>query len=327
MMIKFISFLFSTQISCFHCFSNLKRGIRSVSLHSQNKQFLSHDRDLNFKNIIQSSENQKIKLVKKLQKERSARDLENKLVLEGLRLVSDAIHAGNIPNLVLCSDEFIETKQGDYFVDFLRKNAVTNIFFAKNTILKGCCDTQNPQGVVAVLQKPSLIFPRNPNVLMVCDNIQDPGNLGTLIRTAACVGVDGVVLLGNCCDLWSPKTLRATMGAVFRVPIQMHRKWGELKQILCDLRLKLYAADGGESVRYFDVDWTVPCALIVGSEANGLGQDIREDLSKGDITGISIPLMNGVESLNVGVAGAMILGEISRQNIQDGGPRCMDPCS
>mmetsp|Transcript_33961 Transcript_33961/g.44811 ORF Transcript_33961/g.44811 Transcript_33961/m.44811 type:complete len:373 (-) Transcript_33961:238-1356(-) len=263
--------------------------------------------------VIESAQNQHIKLIRKLQRNKRERERCGQLVLEGFKLVKDSIGAGFDPELILISEEFLIGKHGKAISEMLKENEQVPFYVAKDKLIKESCETKNPQGILAVLKKPTLKIPEKPSLLIICDNINDPGNLGTIVRTAASVPADGVVLLGSCCDVWSSKALRASMGTVFRIPIAHFESLNDLENYLADHPFKIYAATGDVESEYFDVDWKQSVGLVIGSEANGLGSPIRERMAAGEVEGVKIPLANGVESLNAGVAGSIILGEIIRQ--------------
>lgn len=174
---------------------------------------------------------------------------------------------------------------------------------------------------------------------MVCDSVQDPGNVGTLLRAAAGAGVHGVILSAGCADAWGLKALRAGMGAQLRLPVLTECAWPDIRQVLLErYGCTVCVADGdsegdsqGDSkgdgddgaiealqapdvsrrkaVEYWRHDWTQASALIVGSEGGGPCPEAHEIAS----TRVSIPMANGTESLNAAVAGAVILFEASRQ--------------
>ncbi|CAM9688382.1 unnamed protein product [Chrysoparadoxa australica] len=202
---------------------------------------------------------------------------------------------------------------------------------ATPTALARASETVTPQGVLAIVNKPSLAWPgsvgldgsASHGLTLVLDGIGEPGNLGTLCRTGAALGVDGIILLHQCVDVWGPKALRSSMGASFRVPITTADSWQEAKEFLNSKGTKnVYAADGAASARHFDIDWTQPTALVIGSEAAGLSDAVMDDMKREDksataggchVAGVGIPLASGIESLNAAAAGAVILGEACRQ--------------
>jgi TrmH family RNA methyltransferase len=166
--------------------------------------------------------------------------------------------------------------------------------------------TETPQGVLAVITIESLSLPKNPGLLLILDALNDPGNLGTILRTAAAAGIDGVLLGPGCVDAYNPKVVRSGMGAHLRLPIH-YKNWQEIARQVNDLVVYLAAAEG--EIHYSDVDWTVPSALIIGNEAHGGGQRARSLAEKK----IAIPMHQQAESLNAAVAAGIILFEGVRQ--------------
>ncbi|MGB1252652.1 MAG: TrmH family RNA methyltransferase, partial [Candidatus Promineifilaceae bacterium] len=148
-------------------------------------------------------------------------------------------------------------------------------------------------------------LPPRPNLLLILDQIQTPGNLGTMLRTAAAAGVDGVVLAPGCVDLFNPKVLRGSMGAHLRLGV-ISAEWGQIETLTNDLNV--YAAIVTSAINYTAPDWRQPSALIVGNEANGIGEQAKR-LSKG----VTIPMSAETESLNAAMASGIILFEASRQ--------------
>ena len=167
---------------------------------------------------------------------------------------------------------------------------------------------------MAIVQKPSISWPRKVSFVLICDGISDPGNMGTLLRTAAGAGVDGTLLMRGCADPWNPKTLRSGMGAHFIQPVATDMSWAQVDDHLTEWGCRVCAAEGGKqgAVPYYEMDWTRPTALVIGSEARGAGIEARRRAAQT----VSIPLDNGVESLNAAVAGAIIAFEVKRQRDQ-----------
>lgn len=148
-------------------------------------------------------------------------------------------------------------------------------------------------------------------MILICDGVSDPGNVGTLLRTAAGASADGVVLMHGCADPWSLKVIRSAMGAHFALPILSDVLWSQLDEKLVDWGCEVCVADSENkgAVPYYKVDWTRPKALVIGSEARGCGVEAQERATQK----VSIPLNPRVESLNAGVAGAVIAFEAKRQ--------------
>jgi TrmH family RNA methyltransferase len=167
-------------------------------------------------------------------------------------------------------------------------------------------DTETPSGVlavVAIVQNPP---PSNPDLLLILDRIADPGNMGTIVRTAAAAGVDAVLAGPGCVDIYNPKVVRSTMGALIRLPV-LSASWPEIEQLAADMTVWLAAADGRKT--YHQVDWRLPSALIIGSEADGAGPKAN-NLAHQTVT---IPISAQTESLNAAIAAGVILFEANRQ--------------
>jgi RNA methyltransferase, TrmH family len=167
-------------------------------------------------------------------------------------------------------------------------------------------DTRQPQGVVAVFAWPEL--PPRPGLRLVLDGIQDPGNVGTLLRSAEAAGVGLAICAPGSADPYSPKVLRAAMGAHFSLPLRVDADWEQIADELAACPL-VYAAEADASMPYYAADWRQPAALIIGGEARGVsaeGQALASHL-------ISIPMLGRAESLNAGVAGSILLFEALRQ--------------
>jgi TrmH family RNA methyltransferase len=166
-----------------------------------------------------------------------------------------------------------------------------------------------PQGVVALAQWPQ-IEPGRPGIMLVLDSIQDPGNLGTLLRSADAVDVAEVLCAKGTADIYSPKVVRAAMGAHFRLAIEQDLGWEQVGERLAFVD-HVYAADAAARMPYYAADWRQPAALLIGNEAHGLSDAARALAGKS----IGIPMRGQAESLNAAVAGSVILFEAQRQRM------------
>jgi TrmH family RNA methyltransferase len=167
--------------------------------------------------------------------------------------------------------------------------------------------TVTSQGVLAVLPIPKMEPPADPTLVLVLDRLRDPGNLGTLLRSAAAAGVELVMLTRGCADPWSPKTLRAGMGAHFRLSLHTQAGWPDIARRAG--RMQVWVADARGEAAYDEVDWVQPSVLIVGGETEGLSPDAIA-LAAGRL---AIPMYNQVDSLNAATAAAVVLFEAARQ--------------
>jgi len=178
-------------------------------------------------------------------------------------------------------------------------------------VIKAASDTETPQGILAILPLKPLLLPEEADFLIIADEIRDPGNLGTLLRTAQAAGADGFLLSPGTVDPFSPKVIRAGMGTHFRLPI-LSCSWEKIREITDGLTI--FGADMKEGSRIWDADLNLPLALILGGEAHGPGKHSR-DLAD---AWMHIPMTDGSESLNAAAAGAVLMFEVLRQRTQEG---------
>ncbi len=260
--------------------------------------------------MITSVHNPTAQSVRKLLAQAKERRVQGAFVIEGVRLSEEALLAGWEVQLVLFTDQLDQRGQA-VVEDFSAKGISTEQ--VSSGVMKAISDTETPQGILAVLPMKPLPFPRSPNFMLILDGISDPGNLGTILRSAAAAGVQGVLLTPGCADAWSPKVLRAGMGAHFHLPIQ-HQGWVELTQTLSKWgsTLQIFLADSAGGTTYTQADFRPPVALIVGGEASGAGE---QSLSLAAIK-VHIPMPGGSESLNAAVAASILLFEVQRQRNQ-----------
>lgn len=147
--------------------------------------------------------------------------------------------------------------------------------------------------------------------MLICDGVQDPGNLGTLLRSAAASGADAIATTAGSADVWGLKVLRAGMGAQFHVPVKGGMSWDELEVYAAQSELTLHVASGSKASRaHWSVDWRKPSGLVIGSEAWGASDEAMA-VCKGNL--VKIPMSANIESLNAGMAGTVVLFEASRQ--------------
>lgn len=257
---------------------------------------------------ITSNRNDRVKLVRALQSKPRSRRKEGKIVLEGVRLLGDALDSGVSPEFVFCQPE--QVAPGRPAHDLFQKVQAAGIecFAVPDEIMAEMSDTETPQGILGVLPKPSVALPSQPELVLVLDGLNIPGNLGSALRTAAAAGVDLVVLPPNTVDPYNPKVLRGAMGAHFRLPL-LQLRWAEIAARFDYLPAYIAAAGGTQA--HFEVDWQPPALVIIGGEAHG-PTDAAYHLST---TSIAIPMASGTESLNASVAAGVILYEIRRQRI------------
>ncbi|HKI54553.1 MAG TPA: RNA methyltransferase [Anaerolineales bacterium] len=252
--------------------------------------------------MITSSQNSKLKLVRALMGRAKERREANAFVVEGVRLIEDAINAGWQFQFALYSDGLSE--RGKALIETLSTKNI-EVDDVAGDLLQKLSDTENPQGILAVLESTSSPIPDSPNFILIPDQIRDPGNLGTLLRTAAATGVQAIFLPPETTDVFAPKIVRAGMGAHFRLSIHS-LTWEKIKTQTKDMDIYIADMDGTSC---WDSDLRKPLALIIGGEAEGASDEAQRLASQK----ISLPMAGNVESLNAGVAGSVLMFEVVRQ--------------
>lgn len=252
--------------------------------------------------MITSLNNDKVKHVRRLQADRRYRAREGAFVVEGTRWLADAVQQQVTPLALFYTTEW-RAQAGHAEILHQIDTAVQAV---SDEVMAAMSDTETPSGVLAILPMRSLPLPTQPGLLLILDEIRDPGNLGTMLRTAAAAGVDGVLLSPGCVDPYNPKAVRAGMGAHLRLPVYQ-QDWPEIAEASRGLQVWLATAEG--TLPYTAVNWRQPSALIVGSEAHGAGRAAAA-LASG---AIYIPMYAATESLNAAVAAGVILFEAARQ--------------
>jgi len=257
--------------------------------------------------MITSVQNPKIQWLRKLQSQSKFRRAEGAFVLEGVRLAEEALQAGWPALLVLHSEALSE--RGQAVVTGFAQRGVP-VEAATPAAFKAASDTETPQGLLVVLKLQPLPLPGSLNFVLIPDGVRDPGNLGTLLRTAAAAGAQAVLLPPGTTDAYAPKVLRAAMGAHFRLAV-LALDWAEIHQVLLARPhpLQIYLADAAQGLHHTQADLKIPLALIVGGEAAGASEQAIALTNQR----LHIPMPGGMESLNAAVAAAILMFEVVRQ--------------
>ncbi len=254
--------------------------------------------------MITSPTNDKVKMVRRLQNERRFRAQERVFVVEGDRWLAELVRHQIAPRHLF----FTAAWQATHAEILAQLAEFTHHpgLLVNETVMAAMSDTTTPPGVLAVVAIPNLPLPPQPSLLLILDAMNNPGNLGTMLRTAAAAGVDGVLLTPGSVDATNPKVVRGSMGALLRLPVHT-LSWAQIAEVVQGMTVWLAAVDAGEV--YTAVSWQPPSALIIGSEAGGAGQEAYQ-VAHGRVT---IPMHAATESLNAAVAAAVILFEVRRQ--------------
>lgn len=252
--------------------------------------------------IISSGSNRKIRYVEKLLKNRRFRNSEKKFAAEGIKITREAVSSG-AAEAVFLSDK---SECGEF-------DGFPEVFRVTENVFKKISDTVNSQGVVSICRMPVYshenILKNSDPLIIALDGLSDPGNLGTIVRTALGAGADGIIMSRETVDLFNPKVVRATMGAIFRVPFIYEDDLPEALLSLKSRNIRIFAtfpADGGE---YYKKDFTEASCIIIGNEANGISEDVKKISPEP----VNIPMSGGLESLNAAVSAAVLLYEARRQ--------------
>lgn len=254
---------------------------------------------------ITSAANSQVRYVRTLHKRR-VRYREGQYILEGHRLVSQVLQSGGALASVFVTAEYLRGEGADLIAHLPEGTPVWEV---SPDVLALMADTTTPQGVLAVA---SLPLPRPEaahaaTLLVVLDNLRDPGNLGTILRTCQAAGAEAVLLSRGCVDPYAPKVVRAGMGAHLAVSILPDLDWPEIGALLSGKQV--FLADARGEGTPWEVDWRRPSALIVGSEAHGPGEEAWR-LAQ---WALRLPMAGGAESLNAAIATAVFLFEARRQ--------------
>lgn len=257
--------------------------------------------------LITSPSNEKIKFARALahKKERAA---AQQFLIEGTRLIHEAVRAGEKPALVFYERATFQNDARSRALIVAWEKEKRQVYEVNAQVMRALSDTETPQGIAAVFPLPTPPSPPpTPPLTFILDRVRDPGNVGTMLRTAWAANVSRVLLAPETTDAFNPKVVRAAMGAHFYLPI-VSVSWDEIKEQLKNVP-RIYVSDAASEMAYTRADWSTPLALIVGGEAEGVSDDARKIAT----AKISIPMPGSAESLNAAVAAGILLFEVIRR--------------
>ncbi len=248
--------------------------------------------------MIISRTNDYVKHIKALS-QKKYRDEHSEFIVEGIKLVKEAIDEKlNIKKIIIC-EELYKDK-----IDF------ENIEYVSESVFNYISETKTPQGILAVIEQNKNIK-ISGNVIFALDNLQDPGNLGTIIRTLDCSGINSLILSNDSVDLYNSKVVRSTMGAIFRVNTLYVESLTEKLLELKKEGYKIIVTSLQASNYIYDLDLKQKCVVVIGNESKGISKNVMEIA---DIK-TKIPMLGKTESLNASVAASIIAYESVRQNM------------
>ena len=255
--------------------------------------------------MITSMSNNRVKQVVSLQQKAKERKERKCFVIEGLRLFEEA--PVELLQEVYVSEQYLDKVKDLKVLKKLPYEVVSADVFQRMS------DTKTPQGILAVVKMPEYtmeeILAVEDPLLVLLEDIQDPGNLGTMMRTSEGAGVNGVVMTRETVDLFNPKTVRSTMGSIFRVPFLYVDDMIQTIRLLHEKKIRTYAAHQKGEKFYDKLSYTSGCAFVIGNEGNGLKKETADAAD----TYLKIPMQGRLESLNAAVATALLVYEAARQ--------------
>lgn len=249
---------------------------------------------------ITSKDNAKIKNFIKLVSDKKYRKQTGLFVCEGEKVLNEAISWGIGINTLIMSEDFAGKNRANY------EQLDATVITVPQHLFEKISDTKSPQGVVfscPMMQDVDKNFFKTAKKIIILDNLQDPGNMGTIIRTGAAFGIDGIILLNNCVDHYSPKVIRSTMNAIFSIPVISMA----VSDCFDKINLPIYATyldDNSENIANADMR---ECAVIIGNESKGVSEQVVNYADKK----IIIPIKS-VESLNASVAASIVMWEMTK---------------
>ena len=259
--------------------------------------------------VITSKDNELIKHIKKL-KDKKERDLSNEYIIEGIKLIQEAIQENaKIKQIIICDDcEKTESIPKDLMYEIAKQECI----YVTNKVFDSITEVMNPQGILAIIEKQSkeIQIDDKQDIILALDDIQDPGNLGTILRTADSIGLTQILVSKGTADCYNPKVVRSTMGAIFRVKIieceDLVKTLKEIKKHKFEIVVSSLQTDNS----IYDINYHKK-VIVIGNEANGVKKEIQDLADKK----IKIPMLGKTESLNASVATGIILYEYVRQKL------------
>lgn len=282
--------------------------------------------------MITSTANEKVKHVVSLSRKAGIRQEEGVFLIEGSRIFAEA--PLSLVKEVYVAESYLkktgradlngsfqtasasctykQTAPSDLEVQISEKLGKTGFELVSDQVFQKLSDTKTPQGILAVLQQPVYekkeLFGKSP-LLLILEDIQDPGNLGTIFRTAEGAGVTGIIMSRNCVDIYNPKVVRSTMGSIFRIPFYVTDNIIQEIKLLQKETIRIFAAHLRGERFYDEEDYKDGTAFLIGNEGNGL----RAETAEAADALIKIPMQGKVESLNAGISAALLVYEAARQ--------------
>lgn len=257
--------------------------------------------------VISSKENEIIKHIKKLN-EKKYRDEKKQYIIEGIKIVEEAIKENaQIEEIILCEENIKEIPK-----DLISKIANYKAIYVTEKIYKILTQVVNPQGIIAIIKKEEKTeIKYDEDIIVVLDDIQDPGNLGTILRTVDSIGLRQIIVSKGTADAYNPKVVRSTMGAIFRVNVIERENIKEAIKEMKQNQYQLVVTSLQTEKEIYDINYNKKI-IVMGNEANGVSKEIQDIADEK----VKIPMLGKTESLNVSIATGVVLYEYVRQKIK-----------
>jgi TrmH family RNA methyltransferase len=259
--------------------------------------------------LLTSTKNPLVKQLRSLGDSAKDRREQGLFLVEGTHALTEAIATAYPIAIVCCTEKWIATHPDLYNLLETSTDAVARLEIVSEEVLQAIATTKNPDGAIAAAVMPSAKRINIKNLGLALETIQDPANIGAIVRSAAAVDIDGMLVSSDSVDLTNPKIIRATAGQWFRCPMQTSPHLAEDIRKLQSQGVKAIATLASAEITYWDYDFRQPTLILLGNEGNGLSEELIElaDAS------VSIPQSDRVESLNVSISAALLLYEAKRQ--------------
>ncbi|QFJ53879.1 TrmH family RNA methyltransferase [Pseudobutyrivibrio xylanivorans] len=266
--------------------------------------------------MITSTQNNQIKNIIALNKKARERKAQRLFVVEGIRAVAEV--PAELLHAVYYVEGFADSAEGAAFVEDIKAKAPSIVIEeVAKSVFNSMSDTVTPQGVLALVKMQDFTLSDvlgegtgKPAHIVILESLQDPGNMGTIVRTAEGAGATGIIMNGTTVDIYSPKVVRSTMGSIFRMPHIVVADLGEtIEQLKSQFGVSVYAAHLRGEKFHDSFDYTGPTAFMIGNEGNGLTDEIADHAS----SYLRIPMEGKLESLNASVAASILMYETHRQ--------------
>lgn len=264
--------------------------------------------------MITSTSNQRVKQIIQWQTKARARRQDNLFVAEGLKMYEEA--PMELIREVYLTESLLQRigdRQDPAHVNIEEKLKRTGYELVSEEVFARMSDTQTPQGILAVLRRPvyelGRLLKADKPLLVLLENLQDPGNLGTIVRTGEGAGITGVIMSADTVDIYNPKTIRSTMGSIYRVPFVQVEDMGQTIRMLQENGIRVHAAHLRGQDYYSSFSFAGGTAFLIGNEGNGLSRETAELAD----SYLKIPMQGQVESLNAAIAASLLMYEAHRQ--------------